>query len=310
MKKAFACSVVLATMLTTSVLACDYQTSTGTYQVVNNYNTTNIYNNYGGTMNVYSNSGSGYQEASATYVADTCGLCGQTWDVCTCYDQEEESCGNNSGYNTDCISGCVSSGTDYNVCTANNVCLENSEWRDLTGITYYDAYGHLCSYGGYWEGGQWITTCGYYENGIWYPAEYDPALEVGYYDAYGNYYSYYGSTCSTQSLCRQVYDETTTWACDAYPGETAECGYYEATDYDCTDYSDCYIDVDLSSDTISVVNNGVIIITGTCTVNNRYEGQEFCFDDQKCSGIWWQCSDGFYDQACQYMSNDSKVCCH
>lgn len=296
MKKVFAFSMAVVTLLSSTVMACD--------------GVTNVYNNYGGVMNVYSNNGSGYQEVNttSTYVADTCGLCGQTWDVCTCYDNQEE-CYGYSGYNTNCASWGIGSGTDYNVCTGDSSCMENSRGQDLTGITYYDAYGHLCSYGGYWEGGQWITTCGYYVNGVWYPAEYDSALEVGYYDAYGNYYSYYGSTCSTQSLCygwnnQQVYDETTTWACDTYPEYT--CDYVE----DYVDYSDCYIDVDLTADTISIINNGTIILTGTCTVNNRYEGKEFAFDDQLCSGIWWQCSDGFYDQACQYMNADSRVCCH
>jgi len=290
MKKVFVFSMAVATLLSSTVMACD--------------GVTNVYNNYGGVMNVYSNNGSGYQEVNttSTYIADTCSLCGQTWDVCTCYDNQEENCGY-SGYNTNCISGGIGSSIDYNVCTANRPCVENSRGQDLTGITYYDAYGHLCSYGGYWEGGQWITTCGYYENGVWYPAEYDPALEVGYYDAYGNYYSYYGS-CSTQSLCQQVYDETTTWACDWHP-EYDDCNSYDYSE----DYTDCYIEVNLDADTINVINNGTIILTGTCTVNNRYEGKEFAFDDQLCSGIWWQCSDGFYDQACQYMNADSRVCC-
>lgn len=304
MKKAFACSV-LATMLTTSVLACDYQTSTGTYQVVNNY-----YNNYGGTMNVYSNNGSGYQEVnSVEYVADTCGYCGLTWDVCTCYDgnYQEECYGNDSGCAVDYSTGCSDNWSDNNVCAMDNYCYQGysgtmmAHWGNLR-----DACGNII---GQVDAGSCVEVIGQCEDNPSRTLIYDYA--TGCYGTVASVYLY-GGTCyeyenpTEWGGCGYTaqYDETTTWACDAYPGETTECSY------DYTNYSDCYIDVDLSSDTISVVNNGVIIITGTCTVNNRYEGQEFCFDDQKCSGIWWQCSDGFYDQACQYMSNDSKVCCH
>ena len=299
MKKVFV-SVAMATMFTSTVLACD-PVATGGYTV--NYTTNNIVNNYGinyGSMDIYSNSGSGYQEVNSyayTDVSNYCGICGLTWDACTCYDGGSSGC---AGY-------------------------------DRTGDTYYDSQGHLCTYGGYWEGGQWITTVGYYENGEWCPAQYDPALEVGYYDEAGNYYSYYGCS-STSNLtyawnrsentayyaeeggCYQ-YGETDVWAADN-PwwleangcGNPLYCDYETCSDYEGCDSGDYYIDVDVNAGVINLVNNGTIIISSACSCNPIYQGQELAFTDQKCSGIWNQCS-GFYEFACGYVS-DCPVICH
>lgn len=215
-------------------------------------------------------------------------------------------------------------------------------YQDRTGEGYYDSMGHYCVYGGYWDSGCWIQTVGYWEGGEWCPAEYDPMLDCGYYDEGGTYHSYYGGGCSTagsgygyggygcQDLpCGYQYSEADTWACDDREWLDAQgygcggygygyegCGYgygeyaygYEDCGYGYEGYGDCYIDVDLDADTISIVNNGIIVLSGTCTCTSVYRGRELSFGDQLCAGIWNQCSEGFYGQACGYPVD--RVCCH
>lgn len=185
--------------------------------------------------------------------------------------------------------------------------------EDLTGSGYYDSMGHYCEYSGYWDSGCWIQTVGYWEGGCWYPAQYDPMLEVGYYDEWGQYHSYgysgycdYGyQDCGYSGYCDydyqdcgyHQYDVYDTWACD-------NLGYYEDYGYD-----NYWIDVDLDADVIQIINNGVVVFSGTCTCTSAYRGQELAFSDQRCAGIW-NCSGGFYDQACGYVGNGCPVRCH
>ena len=46
--------------------------------------------------------------------------------------------------------------------------IQQTACYDRTGEGYYDASGHYCEYGGYWDGGCWIQTVGYWEGGEWY----------------------------------------------------------------------------------------------------------------------------------------------
>lgn len=190
-------------------------------------------------------------------------------------------------------------------------------YYDRTGEGYYDSMGHYCEYGGYWEDGCWVQTVGYYEGGEWCPAQYDPMLDIGYYDEAGNYHLYGGTagcgyfteTCWDYAEPCQgyVYDEYDTWAADDLGWiEAQDCGYQDYSYEDCG-YTDCWIDVDMDADVISIVNNGVIIYSGTCSCAGIYQGQEFSFSDQRCAGIWNQCSAGFYDTACGYPVD--RVCC-
>ena len=206
--------------------------------------------------------------------------------------------------------------------------IQQTACYDRTGEGYYDASGHYCEYGGYWDGGCWIQTVGYWEGGEWCPAQYDPALEVGYYDECGGYHLYGG--CQGMGY-GYVYGENDIWACDnrrwleEQDYGSCEYGYedwgyedwgygYEDCNYGYGDcgygYEDCgyYIDLDLDADVISVVNNGVIIFSGTCTCADIYRGQELAFNSQRCMGIWNTCSGGFYEQACGYQVE--RVCCH
>ena len=228
------------------------------------------------------------------------------------------------------------------------------DYSSYEGCGYYDSYGHYCEYSGYYDGcGNYIQTVGYYEGGVWYPAQYDAALDVGYYDEYGNYYYYGNSTswgyggssysggyggcsgggyvsCGASYCCScggygcatcgwtgyaqyiwddcsyggyyDYYDENATWACD-----NLQWLEQQDDDWYCDDW---LIDVDVNADTINIINNGVIIYSGTCTCTSMYSGQEFCFGDQRCAGIWNTCSSGFYEQACNCVGDGCRVCCH
>lgn len=122
--------------------------------------------------------------------------------------------------------------------------------QDLEGCGYYDAEGHYVEYGGYYEDGEYILTCGWTDAcGVWHAAEYDPALDYGYYDECGNYHAY-GSQggCQTnhQSNCQTNYQET----CQSYYQESeCECDYQQDYEYECgyqsvnspCDYDDEYV---------------------------------------------------------------------
>ena len=191
---------------------------------------------------------------------------------------------------------------------------------DRTGEGYYDSMGHYCEYGGYWDGGCWIQTVGYYEGGEWCPAQYDPMLDVGYYDEHGTYHSYYGQYAWDRSQgCS--YGSIDVWAADnpywleangygnpLYCGGYEECGYEDYEAYEDCGSGDYYIDLDLDAGVINIINNGVVVVSGTCVCSPVYRGQELAFGDQRCAGIWNQCSGGFYEQACGY--DISSVCCH
>lgn len=314
MKRIIAC-IVSAVLVSAPAMACDYSYG---YGYGYGYNTTNVFNNYGGVMNIAVNSGSGYQEVNSysynEVSNDYCGLCGLDWGSCTCYD-----------YDYDC-GGASSSCGGY----------------DRSGEGYYDSMGHYCEWGGYWECGQWIQTVGYWEGGCWYPAQYDPMLDIGYYDECGQYHYYNETSCgygysggygygncnlsgyvSGYDYSQQmIYDESCGWAADnrqwidTQDDEWTWCGDYEYQENsgyyeDCeVDYEGYWIDVDIETDTINLVNNGVIILSGSCTCCDIYGGQDFSFDDQKCMGIWNTCSEGFYSQACGYMNSDCMVRCH
>lgn len=218
----------------------------------------------------------------------------------------------------------------------------------LTGYGYYDSMGHYCEYGGYWECGQWIQTVGYWECGQWVPAQYDPMLDVGYYDECGqyHYYSQYGQAdvwaCDDRrwleeeygyyGQCQQAYEEEENYGCQWQEEESYSCSYYEEENYSYCygeegNYSSCYyyeeeedygcsygtgyyIDVDLDADCISIVNNGVIILSAPCTCTSAYRGQELSFGDLRCAGIWNTCSGGFYEEACGYVDSSCDVRCH
>lgn len=136
MLKKVVLSTVIATLVASNVLACEYSCPSGSYSIVNNYNTTNVVNNYG-VMNYYSNSGSGYQanasyecnyEATAEYDNSYCHLCGLGWDLCTCYDDIDYD----YGYDTTDYSGC---GYDYD----NSYSDYDCSW-DGSSSEYYDCY--------------------------------------------------------------------------------------------------------------------------------------------------------------------------
>lgn len=200
---------------------------------------------------------------------------------------------------------------NYGCCTCGQ-CNQyhQTSYEDLTGYGYYDSQGHYCEYSGYWSDGVWIQTVGYYINGEWYPAEYDPALETGYYDENGHYYSY----SYNYESCGYNYNESTTWACDSREWLENQNDYYDyyydECDYNYDDNEDNYwINVDLDADVIQLINNGIVIFSGTCTCASIYRGQTFDFNNQKCSGIWNTCSSGFYEEACNYMDCNCQVRC-
>jgi len=98
--------------------------------------------------------------------------------------------------------------------------------QDLEGTGYYDAEGHYVEYGGYYEDGEYILTCGWTDAcGIWHAAEYDPALDYGYYDECGTYHAY-GSQTNCQTNCQTSYQGT-------YQESYQEtCQYTEETYYE------------------------------------------------------------------------------
>lgn len=353
MKKTALVSVVIATLLASNVLACQYTCPTGTYSVVN-YNTTSVINNYGGVVNYNSNSGGGYQvntaydcsyEASYTeYNNSYCHLCGLTWDACKCYDYQEEYdyeysysyCG------SDYSGGCSYSGDCSDSYTGEDYGYSYQEcgWQMAHWANLRDAGGNVIGCVGQGASVEVIGQCEdnpsrtlvydystgcygtvasvyLYGGSAW---EYEHPAEWGVYDCS---YSEDYVDCNVASAYQEekvytCYDETTPWAAGGYCNTEIynDCGYYEeygsGSDqcYCPDDDAEYYISVDVEADTINLVNNGVIIISGSCTCASGYSGQELCFSDQRCAGIWNTCSAGFYEQACEYMTSGCKVSCH
>lgn len=332
MKKLFAAAVVAsALLLSNAVLGCEYTCPTGTYSIVNNYYTTNVVNNYG-TMNYYSNSGSGYQavenyvvNTECDYVSDYCGLCGLTWDVCTCYDddvvEEEDYYGESSGdYSGDwsCggYSGCTySSGVSDYCCNQGYQGRVMAHWANLR-----DACGNII---GCVDAGASVEIIGECEDNPSRTLIYD--YTTGCYGTVASVYLYGGSDYEYENPTEwgacgsSVYDETTPWAADN-PNwiEANDCGYsYEEYDYnvygydDCayqaveTDYTECYDEVIYSEDDCGMyfLNDGVIAnsnieikIDLSNSVINIYNGDEVllsgsCDCDGLASGNYHYCAD-------------------